>query len=378
MKVLIIGGAGSIWMCEYIKQIHYTNHDDVTLTSFDILPNNLKQEYSKFNVREENLGKSHGIKGKIIKTANLLKLAFLSRDEKYDIIEIHCPPNNFQTQVFCVATRIIGCRLMLVFWGSDILRIDERKARRLEKLVKNADIINISTQEMKRRFEYFYGKKYENKLRAAKFGSLAFDKISEMKSTLSKKQCKVALGLNPEKTVIAIGYNGRKAQQHKKVLEELENLNKNEKENLILYFHMVECENKDYHDEVKEMLQALNIEYVMDDCEHTLEEISYIRMATDIFIHAQLTDALSSSIRECLYSEAILINPSWIKYSEYDEIGVEYIEYSDFNEIPQLIRKIIDRQISVSTSKNAKLLWEKYSWEAVRSDWMRIINEGAN
>ena len=106
-----------------------------------------------------------------------------------------------------------------------------------------------------------------------------------------------------------------------------------------------------------------------------LEDVAKLRSATDIMIHGQTTDALSGSIREAVFAGAVLINPEWIKYREFERLGIEYIEYSSFDELSDVLEKIINKEIVINTEKNAELMFSEYSRDSVYEDWMRIFNE---
>ena len=91
-------------------------------------------------------------------------------------------------------------------------------------------------------------------------------------------------------------------------------------------------------------------------------------------IRDRTTDALSGTIRECIFSEAILINPIWIRYQEYEKLGVDYIEYEQFDLLPEIIDDYLDGKYHIDTKRNAKLVSSVYSWDAVREDWLKVIN----
>ena len=109
-----------------------------------------------------------------------------------------------------------------------------------------------------------------------------------------------------------------------------------------------------------------------------MNEIAVLRRATDIFIQAQITDALSGTIREVLYSGTILINPSWIKYREFDKIGIEYLQYDNIDDIADIVVRVLDGTYTVDTKKNKEKIYNSFSWKAVIDKWQRIYNEEIN
>ena len=101
------------------------------------------------------------------------------------------------------------------------------------------------------------------------------------------------------------------------------------------------------------------------------EKTAMLRYAVDIFIHAQISDALAGSIKEYLYAGAILINPAWIDYSECKALGIKYWEYAEWNELPNLLEEVLKID-SKDVEKNRELLYDYFSWNAVKPEWDKI------
>ena len=99
-----------------------------------------------------------------------------------------------------------------------------------------------------------------------------------------------------------------------------------------------------------------------------------LRLATDIFVHAQESDAFSASIQECVYGGSILINPSWIMYKEFDNVGIDYLTYNSYEQIGEYINNIIDKKVDINNSDKVHLLYDKYSWQAVKEDWLKLYS----
>lgn len=96
-----------------------------------------------------------------------------------------------------------------------------------------------------------------------------------------------------------------------------------------------------------------------------MEDLAKFRIATDVFINAQTTDAFANSFIENVYTKSIMINAKWLHYPELDEFPLYVNEFSVFNEIPALLEKNID---------NDKLEWNKKcvenrTWEECCKKW---------
>ena len=187
-------------------------------------------------------------------------------------------------------------------------------------------------------------------------------------------KCKKHFGLAADKMSIAIGYNGHRRHQHLKVIDEFSKLSISQKNKLQLIIHFVGYDDLAYEELLKNALKNCGIEYVFIARSLDFSEIAVLRLATDIFIHAQTTDGLSGSIRECLYAGTIVVNPVWIEYGELKKIGVEYIEYQEFSELNDIIENCIQEKISINLEKNRELIYDHYSWEALEGDWISVFN----
>lgn len=369
-KYLIVGGVGSIWMKEYIKNIHDWRNEHIYAITFVSLDEEIEKEYQKMGIELIYLDAGSSIFDKIKKALYLVWFGVLHRI-KGDIgfCEIHMPSHSIQLFFITKMVSLLNSQNIIVFWGSDILRINKKIAKKLQPLIEMCKKVGLGTYEMQKTFRSYYGDIYNEKIFAAKFGSIGFDSIDKIKSQHSKGECKRMLGMNDEKKVIAIGYSGGREHQHIEVIRNMTELSDDIKNKIFIVIHMGSAYEEKYLEEIKQQLSQTNIENIIICKAFTIEEIGVLRMATDVFVHAQVSDALSSTVRECIYAGAILVNPKWINYREYDELGVRYLRYSDFSEIKNIITRIVQGEYNINLESNSKIVYDKYSWNAVKEDW---------
>ena len=74
-KVFILGGAASIWIKEYIKNIHYKEGNEVWIALFEKPPAAYFEEYEKMGVHILDLSEKTGTAGNFYKTAGLIQFA---------------------------------------------------------------------------------------------------------------------------------------------------------------------------------------------------------------------------------------------------------------------------------------------------------------
>lgn len=374
----IVGNPSSVWMREYIKEIHIKNGDEVYITVFDEEKLQYKAIYEDMGVTLVPIGKNSNRIEKIAKAFRLLKFALKHRKkERFDIVEIHYPPHNFQAYIISLVLKILNVPSFLMFWGSDILAINHKEARKLEKIVSCVTTINRLSEHTYADFEKYYGNKYDDMFceKPQRFGTLVLPYINKRLSVKDKEELKKEYNVPNGKITVAIGYNGKRRQQHIEVLNELSKLEDKIKNKVYLILHLVGIDDEGYREEIVEKLQFTGIEYIIIDEMLEFEEMSLMRSATDVFIHAQTTDGLSGSIRECFCSETIVLNPTWIQYDEFEKIGFEYIHYDNFGELSHIVEKIVKNEIEIDVMKNKELVNNAYSWDSVYDNWIEMFDK---
>lgn len=370
-NVLVIGNATSIWIKEYIRNVHCKLGNRVYLTNYFSMNQEDKLFYEQLNVEIINFKATN----KVCKFAeyNYVLNKFIKRHKgQIDVVDIQSPPNSKQADIIKKTVDNLGAKSVVTFWGSDIMRIDSKGAKRMKKLLKQAKVINIGTEKMHEKFKSYYNEEFDDKCVYIGFGSPAITNIRDCK--LSKEECKMHFGLDKNKIVVAIGYNGRREQQHLSAIKAFSKLDKELKDKIQILIHLGYGFDIDYKNEIKSLLEKSELNYVINEDMLDLEQVAILRIATDVFVHSQTTDGLSGSIREVVYAGAILLNPEWIKYDKFDKDGVEYVVYNDFNNLTEKMTDILKGKIKIDKIKNRKILYAEYSWESVEDRWASMLD----
>lgn len=371
MKILILGNAQSMWVKEFIQYVLLTEEDnEIFVTSKDD-----GGEFADFYKKEgihiiKTDSEIMGINNAKIRTVlNMYKKIKLNGE--FDIIHVHYVPTNIMSLFYSKFIFKFGKKVVLSFWGSDLLQ-EEGKNKWQESCIKKSDYITVSGSILKEAFFSKYKNFDTNKLKIVKFGISVFPYIDETKKFYTKDQLKSMLGLSPDKTLISIGYNARESQQHLKVAEQLSLLSEECKQKIsaVLQFG-TGISSPDYKEKLEKTLKKASIEYTFTEGFLDKKQTAILRAATDIFIHAQETDALSASVQEYLYSGAYVINPVWINYKELKDIGVSYKEYDSFEQLPTILEEYFADK-SKNSSQNRSALLNFAGWEEQKRKWWGI------
>ena len=101
-----------------------------------------------------------------------------------------------------------------------------------------------------------------------------------------------------------------------------------------------------------------------------------LRESTDVFIHAQKTDASSASVQEYLYARKVVYNPVWIQYRDLKDNNVFYFEYNDYDELVKKLESYLHTGLSEqeleNISKNSDIIWNLSSWDSVSKKWEEL------
>lgn len=275
---------------------------------------------------------------------------------------------------------ILNSKLVLSYWGSDLLRTEKGKLNSAGRFLKYADFVTFDNEDLEFKFKEIYEWTDIIPKRTVMIGLPVLNIIKRNASDDFKEAIRKRWGIDKKKIVIGIGYNGIPAQQHKRVLRVLEKLDEEQKKQIVLLLQMSYGGTRTYKDSVIKVAKKTGIQYIDIQRYLTDDEVAQLRILTDIFINAQSTDAFSGSICEYLFADTVLINAKWLRYKEFEKYQFHYLEFESFNEINYLIEKSLKEKINVE--ENKELIWKLRSWEYCAPKWKiiykRMCNHGEN
>lgn len=371
MKILILGDAESIHNRNLMKYV-LTGHEIVLHgQSFD--------KYADFYKQSKVTLVQAPVRGQIRLVSGLLycfQSYKLLRKSNYDLIITSFVSTDRIIMNFLL--RNCSRYRLAVFWGSDILRITKREFICKKHLLKYYDKFVIPSLQMRKKFEELFGCQYNHRIYGAKFGLSELDFIEKIKE-IPNSAAKEKMSLPSDKVIVSIGYNRAPEQQHLRVLEQIGRLEEEKRKRIHVVLRLTYGENnKSYICKLEEKLRETGCGYsfftkFLDD-----EKNAWLTKATDLFIHAQITDSLSATILEHLLAGGLVFNPCWIPYPELTENGVFYIEYKTFDELPGLLHDCVElkeqSRFLNELQKNQKRIYQLFSWNAIRMKWKQVMN----
>jgi hypothetical protein len=370
-KILIIGDGSSVFVLNHAKNVtKYSDKFDL-----DILLTNcyLKDEYKGYfknfyyTYTNSILTRIPKIKGAIIRL--MIIFALLRFKKKYDIVHIQFINDNI---IYFNIFRKFASKVIISVWGSDFYKAKGMNLWLKKRILKNADIITFANDQTKDDFLKKISTDAQYKI--CRFGLLPLEYIETINS--SKMESKKFLNIPENNTVITIGYNLNKNQQHIKIIEEIEKLKSNSCfSDLLFILPLTYPEDKyNYKSEIKNHLNKSGINYRLIEDFLPETDNAHLRNASDIMIQLQISDQLSGAMQEYLYTENLVITGSWLPYKVLIDNEINMILLNSISELSSVLDKSISNleNLKQSLSKNRKIIMKLSSWRENVKYWIEL------
>lgn len=374
MKVLLVSDASSIWTARYIDQVLLRYGIEVViLTSFPPSGDHI-QTYHDPKVEVVEQAPVFGLFSKIPFVRGVSRRVRTARMVRsygpFDFVHVHLLLVSSVKLAFrCAHPRV---PVLLSYWGSDLLRANAMRLHRLRGPLRRSAIVTVSSAAMLDAFRSVYSD-LKIEPREIPFG---LDLLPVIDSLRLDNGGAVADGLTipvSGKTVVTVGYNGRSEQQHLMVLTALSGLDRESLRNIHVVVPMTYGTTESYVREVEGALSGLPCSSQVLRTHLGPSEQAKLCLATDLFIHAQTTDALSASLQEFLYAGATVLNAAWLSYPELAEDGVVMYSFSSWEELTDRVYDYLGRgELGPDAEMLNRTAISKRSWEHMAPLWSAL------
>lgn len=263
------------------------------------------------------------------------------------------------------------------FWGSDLLRMNNVFKPLVRRWLEKADAITFQNRvTMKSAFQRIWGDTYDDKLRGVLY-DVENREIDNLVFKMDGSEAKRCLGVDDSKYTIAIGYNANPNMHHLEVLRQLSKLPLDTLEIIHLIFPFTYPRgNDEYRETIKQFVKDMPCTATYFEGWLREDEVALMRLACDMLVHAQTSDAASASVIEFLKAGASLVNAGWIDYRELRDLGVTYREFSSFEQLPEIIaQQMSDCEALDASMRNREILLARDERALSRDAWLSIYNE---
>lgn len=283
--------------------------------------------------------KRSGIMGQI-ENLFLLRKQFkkMARNRCYDVVDIHYP--KYYIALIMPYLRRLSNKIVVTPWGSDILRVEGVKLKVLMKgVINKCDFITTLEDGNIWRRLISLSPNCNKKLRSVAWGSETIDYITHHISETNTEAAKGHFGLSG-KYVITCAYNAFPAQNHEKIIDAIVQIRRQLPNNLILLFPVSygSYDKEEYVAKLKMRCQKEQLDALFVEDYLSVEDVFYLRMATDIFVHVQNTDAGCASLQEYVLCNKKVVHGNWIHYPMFEQYSpLSYFPATDFSSLGKVI-----------------------------------------
>lgn len=258
--------------------------------------------------------------------------------------------------------------------GSDFYRSTKVERDYKRNLIKYADKVTAETVGTIQDFVSYYGSAVHGKISLLPFGIEVLDliKLSKDKDETDIRK-KYHIPLN--KVVVTCGHNANMAHQHMDIIDALEKLPERIKREIVCVFPMTYPNGSDkYIGEVDTRLDETSLEHVILTDFMDFQSMAEYALISDIMIHVQTTDQLSSTMLEEMYAGSVVIAGSWLPYQSLHEMGIYFL---DVDTIPDVTAVLEDVVTNIEGYKkkcvgNREIVWQHSSWDVLAPKWRAL------
>jgi len=271
------------------------------------------------------------------------------------------------------AYKKLAKNLILVPLGSDVLRIGRFTRLFLRPIYQNADYVVLSPIDFKLKVQKYFGVE-ESHIVMLDFGSSLIDLLTH--NSITKEEAKKQLDIS-DKFVLTIGYNASIAQNHLSVIQQIDSVRDKLPSNILLLLPMTYPSTmaaREYVRNVREYVQMRGYSYMVIEEYLDEKKLLYIRKSSDIFIHAQLTDAGCASIQEYILSGSIVLNAGWLRYSELESYGIPYFIFNTINDLGLCLLEAVKKRGDFKYSPSLLKKISQKGWNYQIKLWLSFLD----
>ena len=259
--------------------------------------------------------------------------------------------------------------------GSDLYKESKNRFWRMlqKRIIRRSAWLSSEGEDTRDFFKKTYGSRFDKIPHTIiRFGVDTLDSIDVI-GRHSIQDLKDKYGVPREKVVIMCGTNARSEQQHLNVIEAIQKLPSNIREQCCLFVPMTYGGTAEYIGMVKERVSGFVNCVVVEDYLST-QEMAEIALITDILIHVQTTDQLSSIMMSHFYCGNVVIAGAWLPYQELRDKGMSFVSVDEIAEITdELIGLIPDIEMNKRrNSLNTSIVKGMSSWEHSANEWYNV------
>ncbi len=323
-RLLVVAyGASLLQILTFVKSLKKENSsvtiDLLTDLKMDSITGQIRDSVTRvYRIRKVSGRLSHARAVLLFNKCLFITSFFVLSFHKYDIVNIHfARPSLLKAMPWI---RRMTKNIVITPWGSDVLRVeDENAIKRMRVVYSYASVVTVQPNsqlgiQIAEKFNYD-----PHKMRPLRWGLEYVDFIEEVKPSKTVEESKSRFGLS-NRYVISCGYSTAPSLRHEAIIDAVSSIKNELPKNLTLLFPFTYGWGKQqYVQGIKDKCSSLGLDAVYIDEYLDMNDLFMLRMATDIFIHVQTTDAGASCVMQYILCHKKIVHGSWMKYLDLEQ-----------------------------------------------------------
>ena len=264
-------------------------------------------------------------------------------------------------------------RLNLCVGGSDFYRASRDDLMHKKKLIDVADNISAETTQTIEDFAGFYGIDIA-KMKLIPFGLEVINHIDGI--DVSQNRIRERFGIPSGKVIVTCGHNAIQAHQHLKLIECLKNVSKEIMDKVVFVFPMTYPSGRDeYINQVRQKLQEYSLPYRILTDFMDFDSMAQYALISDVMIHVQTTDQLSSSMLEEMYTGSVIIAGEWLPYKMLHDSNIYFLDAKSIEDAVNKAEMVVAHldDYRARCAGNKEIIWKNHSWDSLISRWHELM-----
>ena len=286
--------------------------------------------------------------------------------KQYDLVDFHVfTLKHLPYMMFCQKR---GIAFDITLWGSDLMRATDEALEKKKWGFAHCRHIKCS-ENLHEVLVEKYATIFDSKVRYVYWGISDFEVIDALPGTAIKAFRDKLLSPG-EDFLVTCGYNGSEGQNLTAIAAAIGSLPGDLKKRSSFLFPMTYGATPEYLSRVRQALDAAGVHYTILDKYLPAEEIAAVRLASDVVVNIQKTDAFSGSLQGHLYCNNVLIIGEWLNYVPLDNAHVYYIK-TTIGDIPHKLVEVLTHlpEYKEKCAGNHEKMAGLTAWPAVLPHW---------
>ena len=375
MKYLIISDAASMHVYNFVRFFLAGEGNEIYILRHSLMkiPEQYQKFYDENNITVFTADREDASSDKLSTAKRFFrKCRFLLKLGKVDVCHIHYL--HMQSILLYKLFKRNFKRLVLTYWGTDVLIPSEKEIEKQKTILPYADKITVTVKNSYNVFRNRFGDIYDDKLEVVHFPSGAVPKIREISQKKTRQQCREEIGVPDGKLLLVCGYNADPAQRQDICLNEISMLSKEQKDRLhIIVPVQYNRFDLSYIDRVKQAAENCGCSYEVLEEYVPFERNAVMCLATDIYLNLRISDAFSNAMKEQITAGSLMIQGDWLNYIEVDEMNAPVIKISDLSELHSALENVISNYKDKTENEIFYPMYNIFDPDSLKKEWERIF-----